>query len=179
MTSGPLLVATHDTPGGPFTLALGRNGVVAAGFTASEDDVRSLLPPALRDEAFERVEHTGPASDAVAAWSAGDVEAPMDVAVDVQGTDFQRRAWAELRRIPAGRPLTYAGFAAALGTKSARAAGRGCATNPVSLFVPCHRVVAADGSAHGFAWGLDVKRRLLAHEAAHAPGAEPRPATLF
>jgi methylated-DNA-[protein]-cysteine S-methyltransferase len=174
-----VLLATHDTPAGPFTFAAGPEGVLAAGFTTAADEVLAMMPARWRDQAVERVARVDAASDAVDAWSTGDVEAPLDVAVEVEGTTFQRRAWAELRRIPAGRPLTYGGLAAALGTRSARAAGQGCATNPTSLFVPCHRVVGADGSVRGFAWGLAVKERLLAHEAAHARGAAPRPPTLF
>lgn len=163
-----LLAAVHDTPAGPFTFVGTPAAVHASGFTASVDDVLALLPPRLRDEPIDKVARVDGPSDAVLAWCDGDVEAPLDVLVDVEGSEYQRRAWAELRRIPAGHPLTYGGLAAALGSASARAAGRGCATNPTSLFVPCHRVVRADGAAHGFAWGVAVKERALSHEAAHA-----------
>jgi methylated-DNA-[protein]-cysteine S-methyltransferase len=75
--------------------------------------------------------------------------------------------WAALRTIAPGRPLTYAGLAAASGRPAAvRAAGRGCATNRVALFVPCHRVVPASGGVGGFLWGAAVKEAMLAHEAA-------------
>lgn len=163
-----LLTAVHDTPAGPFTLISTGTAVCAAGFSASLEEVVILVPRRLRNEPIEEVAHVDGASDAVLAWCEGDVEAPLSVAVDVDGSPFQRRAWAELRRIPAGRPLTYGGLAAALGSASARAAGRGCATNPTSLFVPCHRVVRADGAAHGFAWGVPAKERALAHEVVHA-----------
>jgi methylated-DNA-[protein]-cysteine S-methyltransferase len=163
-----LLAAVHDTPAGPFTVVGTPAAVCASGFTASVDEVLALLPARRRNEPIDKVERLDGASDAVLAWCDGDVEAPLAVPLDVEGSAYQRRAWAELRRIRAGHPLTYGGLAAALGTAGARAAGRGCATNPTSLFVPCPRVVRADGTAHGFAWGVSVKERALAHEAAHA-----------
>jgi methylated-DNA-[protein]-cysteine S-methyltransferase len=80
---------------------------------------------------------------------------------------MQSAGWAALRGIAPGRPLTYAEFALALGQPSAvRAAASICARNAPALFVPCHRVLRSDGSLGGFAWGVDVKRELLAREAA-------------
>ena len=81
------------------------------------------------------------------------------------GTPFQRAAWAYLRTIPPGQTRTYGQQAAAIGMPTAaRAVGRANGANPVCLLVPCHRVVGADGSLTGFAYGLDRKRWLLAHE---------------
>ena len=80
---------------------------------------------------------------------------------------MQAAGWSALRGIQPGHPLTYSEFAAALGSPSAvRAAASICARNAPALFVPCHRVLRSDGSLGGFAWGLDVKRELLAREAA-------------
>jgi len=88
------------------------------------------------------------------------------VAVAQDGTALQQQGWAALRRIVPGAPLSYAGFADALGQPSAvRAAASICARNAPALFVPCHRVLRSDGTLGGFAWGLDVKRALLAREA--------------
>ena len=81
---------------------------------------------------------------------------------DVRATAFQRRVWDFLRKIPPGRKVRYAEIAEALGApKAARAVGRACATNPVALVVPCHRVVGKDGRLTGYRWGLERKRRLL------------------
>ena len=81
------------------------------------------------------------------------------------GTAMQLAGWDALRRIPPGAPLTYTGFAAELGAPTAvRAAASVCARNAVALFVPCHRVLRGDGTLGGFAWGSDVKRRLLSRE---------------
>jgi O-6-methylguanine DNA methyltransferase len=75
--------------------------------------------------------------------------------------------WEELRRIPYGSTRTYTEIAHALGKPTAiRAVARACATNPVSVVVPCHRVVRQDGSLAGYRWGIERKRRLLEHESA-------------
>ena len=80
------------------------------------------------------------------------------------GTAFQQRVWKALLRIPFGRTRSYGEIAREL-RSSARAVGRANSTNPVCLIVPCHRVIGADGSLTGFAFGEDLKRRLLEHEA--------------
>jgi methylated-DNA-[protein]-cysteine S-methyltransferase len=89
----------------------------------------------------------------------------FDVADDAPGTEWQRRVWAELRAIPFGKTITYAELARRAGRPAAiRAAGAANGRNPVSIVVPCHRVVGTDGTLHGYAGGLDVKRALLDHE---------------
>ena len=87
------------------------------------------------------------------------------VPLDIRGTVFQRRVWAELRRIPRGETRTYSQIARAIGAPAAvRAVGSACGANPVALVVPCHRAVRADGGLGGYAWGLPVKKRLLETE---------------
>jgi AraC family transcriptional regulator of adaptative response/methylated-DNA-[protein]-cysteine methyltransferase len=82
--------------------------------------------------------------------------------LDVRGTAFQQRVWRELQRIPRGETITYAELAARIGApKAVRAVGTACGANPVALVVPCHRVVRADGTLGGYAWGLDRKVSLL------------------
>lgn len=90
---------------------------------------------------------------------------PADIPVDIRGTAFQWRVWRALTQIPRGETRSYSEVAAAIGRPSAvRAVARACATNPISLVVPCHRVVGKDGSVTGYRWGVDVKRQLLAKE---------------
>ena len=87
--------------------------------------------------------------------------------LDVQATGFQTRVWEQLRAIPYGSVRTYGQIASALGRPTAaRAVGRACATNPVSLVIPCHRAVGEDGSLVGYRWGLERKRLLLERERA-------------
>ena len=92
----------------------------------------------------------------------------VELPLDVQATAFQRRVWQELQKIPLGATRTYTQVAKALGEpRSVRAVARACATNPVSIVVPCHRVIRTDGQLAGYRWGLQRKEKLLAREAAH------------
>lgn len=90
---------------------------------------------------------------------------PAAVPVDIRGTAFQWRVWRALTRIPIGKTRAYSEVAASIGRPtSTRAVARACATNPLSLVVPCHRVVGRDGSVTGYRWGTGVKAQLLAEE---------------
>jgi AraC family transcriptional regulator, regulatory protein of adaptative response / methylated-DNA-[protein]-cysteine methyltransferase len=92
-------------------------------------------------------------------------EPHLDLPTDVQATAFQRRVWEELRKIPYGATKTYTEVARAIGRPAAiRAVARACATNPVSVVVPCHRVVRQDGNLAGYRWGISRKRALLEKE---------------
>lgn len=91
----------------------------------------------------------------------------LHLPLDVRATGFQTRVWEQLRAIPYGSVRTYGQIASALGRPTAaRAVGRACATNPVSLVIPCHRAVGQDGSLVGYRWGLERKRLLLERERA-------------
>ncbi|MCA1554549.1 MAG: methylated-DNA--[protein]-cysteine S-methyltransferase, partial [Chloroflexi bacterium] len=85
--------------------------------------------------------------------------------LDVHATEFQRRVWQTLQTIPYGSTRTYAEVARALGNaKANRAVAHACATNPVSLVIPCHRVVRSDGGLGGYRWGVARKQKLLEQE---------------
>ena len=97
----------------------------------------------------------------------------VELPLDVQATAFQRRVWQELQKIPTGVTRTYTEVARALGKpNSVRAVARACATNPVSIVVPCHRVIRADGQLAGYRWGLKRKQELLQREGAQRRGAQ-------
>ena len=90
----------------------------------------------------------------------------LDLPLDVQTTAFQSRVYEALRAIPYGSTRSYSQVAQAIGQPTAaRAVAHACATNPVSLVIPCHRVVRDDGSLGGYRWGLERKRSLLTQEA--------------
>lgn len=91
----------------------------------------------------------------------------FDLPLEPAGTEFQRRVWAELKKIPYGQTLSYREIAGKIeNEKAVRAVGTANGRNPLSLVIPCHRVIAADGTLGGYAGGLDVKKRLLELEGA-------------
>ncbi len=102
---------------------------------------------------------------ALAAFFAGELESIATLRVDTNGTAFQRRVWAALRRIPAGCTSSYGELATSIGAPSAcRAVGLANGANPIAIVVPCHRVIGADGTLTGYGGGLARKRWLLDHE---------------
>jgi methylated-DNA-[protein]-cysteine S-methyltransferase len=110
--------------------------------------------------------------DALDAFFAGDLGAIDAITVRTNGSEFQRRVWAALRRIPAGATTSYGELAAAIGAPTAsRAVGLANGSNPIAIVVPCHRVIGADGTLTGYGGGLERKRWLLEHERRHAGAA--------
>ena len=91
----------------------------------------------------------------------------LDIPLDVRGSGFRRRVWNALAAIPRGATRSYADVARSIGMpRAARAVAGACAANPVAVAVPCHRVVASDGSLAGYRWGVERKRMLLDREGA-------------
>jgi AraC family transcriptional regulator of adaptative response/methylated-DNA-[protein]-cysteine methyltransferase len=134
-------------------------------------DAETKLVQELRDE-YPRAE-IAPAADSFERWVKEIVQRVegkpprVELPLDLQATAFQRRVWQELQRIPRGTTRTYSQVAEALGNpKAVRAVARACATNPVSIVVPCHRVIREDGNLAGYRWGLSRKEQLLAQERA-------------
>ena len=102
------------------------------------------------------------------AYFAGELR-DFDLPLDMQGTGFQKRVWAELLNIPYGETCSYRDIAGLLGTpKAVRAVGAANGRNPVPIMVPCHRVIGAGGSLTGYGGGLPLKRFLLDLEARHS-----------
>ncbi|WP_194409231.1 methylated-DNA--[protein]-cysteine S-methyltransferase [Microbacterium cremeum] len=161
-------IQTLDTPDGAFTLLADDAGrVLASGWTDDADRIVGRLRPADRPATVRGIPaHETDAAAAVVAYYEGETGAIDRIPVLQHGTTMQRAGWEALRRIAPGRPLTYAEFAAELGSPHAvRAAASICARNAPALFVPCHRVLRTGGALGGFAWGLEVKQSLLAREA--------------
>jgi methylated-DNA-[protein]-cysteine S-methyltransferase len=117
---------------------------------------------------------SGAIADALRDYLAGRLAAIDGIEVETGGTEFQRRVWRELRRIPVGTTLPYRELAERIGSPDAvRAVGLANGANPVGVVVPCHRVIGSDGSLTGYAGGLERKRWLLAHEGAIATASLP------
>jgi AraC family transcriptional regulator of adaptative response/methylated-DNA-[protein]-cysteine methyltransferase len=123
-----------------------------------EQELRQEFPAAeIRRSDDQLMDHR----DAIGKYLATGKPHP-DLPLDVQATAFQSRVWQVLRDIPAGRTRTYSDIALELGNVDlTRAVARACATNPVSIVVPCHRVVQRSGNLAGYRWGLQRKRALL------------------
>jgi AraC family transcriptional regulator of adaptative response/methylated-DNA-[protein]-cysteine methyltransferase len=146
-------------------------------FAALDDDPK-VLTTALRDR-FPGAE-VGPsdraleaAADAIVAMIEHErgtkIPRTAGITLDLRGTPFQRKVWAALQEIPAGTTVTYSDIAKRIGTpRAVRAVGTACGQNPVSIAVPCHRVLRGDGSLGGYRWGLERKRALLDRERARA-----------
>jgi methylated-DNA-[protein]-cysteine S-methyltransferase len=157
--------ATITTPAGPFTIVADDDSVLASGWTADPADLLDLIHPSRRPPIVSPRRDLGPFTAAARAYHDGDVAAIDDIPVIQTSGPFLMHAWAILRSVPAGRPITYAAFARECGNPAAvRAVAGACARNAVALFVPCHRVLRTGGALGGFRWGLDMKRWLLDHE---------------
>lgn len=99
----------------------------------------------------------------------------FNIPLHIEGTDFQRRVWKELQKIPYGQAISYLELARRLGDeKCIRAAARANGANPISIIIPCHRVIGSDGSLVGYGGGLDMKEYLLRLEGV-LPKAPPQP----
>ena len=164
--------------GDGFLLAAGDRGFCALYLGA--DPARLLAE--LRDEfpaaaCAEDATGLAPWREIVARHLQGET-ALLELPLEIRATAFQIRVWSELRRIPRGETRSYGQIAAAIGAPhAARAVGAACGRNPVSVVVPCHRAVGADGSLSGYRWGLEGKRRLLEIEAAATAATAARAGT--
>lgn len=146
----------YSSPLGEILLAANDNGLTGLWFYGAkyfaadmEDERTEKLTPVLRQ--------TLRWLDIYFSGSEPDFMPPLEL----HGSDFRRRVWAELAKIPYGETVTYGEIAKKLGVKSAQAVGGAVGHNPVSIIVPCHRVLGADGSLTGYAGGTDKKARLL------------------
>jgi AraC family transcriptional regulator of adaptative response/methylated-DNA-[protein]-cysteine methyltransferase len=158
-------IAHADSAMGPLLVGATEKGVCFIGFAeppeALEGDLRARFPKARIEAAGAALAET---VRAVAAFIA-EPAAALSLPLDLRGTAFQRQVWEALRRIPPGETRTYGGLAAEIGNPAAvRAVARACARNPVSLAVPCHRVVGRDGDLTGYRWGVPRKKALLEGE---------------
>jgi AraC family transcriptional regulator of adaptative response/methylated-DNA-[protein]-cysteine methyltransferase len=158
-----------DSPLGRMLVAATEKGICAIQFAGSEGELHEGLkrefPFATRRRDDEAM---GPWTRALLRQMEGQkLEAALPL--DIRATAFQRRVWTKLRAIPFGSTRSYSQIAKALGKPEARrAVARACATNPVAVAIPCHRVVREDGGMGGYRWGVDRKQALLAMEKAAA-----------
>ena len=155
---------TISTPSGEFTIVVDDDGaVLTSGWTP---DAPPLMARAGLLGTPQVVRDVGVSQRAAQRYFAGELAAIDEVIVNQSSSAFIERCWNELRGIAPGGAATYSDLASAGGNSAAvRAAANACARNQCGLFVPCHRIRRKDGGLGGFAWGVDVKRWLLDHEA--------------
>lgn len=148
-----------DSPIGPITITASPRGITAVAFaTAHASDAHHPVAAAFAADAARQLTEYFSST-----------RADFDLPLAPEGTPFQHRVWTCLRSIPHGETRAYADVARALGHPDAsRAVGAANAANPIAIIIPCHRVIAADGTLHGYAGGLHRKRWLLDHELALA-----------
>lgn len=162
-------VAVAASPIGTVLIAASDRGICSVSIGADEQvlrrDLRAEFPNADLSDMPRR------SSGALRGWIAYVMDvlrgrAPTGVVpLAPRGSDFQLQVWELLRRIPSGQTRTYAELARDLGRPSAaRAVARACATNPLAVLIPCHRVIRGDGDLAGYRWGIERKRRLLERE---------------
>jgi AraC family transcriptional regulator of adaptative response/methylated-DNA-[protein]-cysteine methyltransferase len=161
--------AIAPSPIGQMLIAATERGICSVQFgnssVALEHELRAEYPQA---EIARSDDKLAGQIKAVRAIIQGNSTKPLSL--DVPATAFQRRVWEELQLIPRGTTKSYSKIAADIGhPKAARAVARACATNPVAVIIPCHRVVREDGVTGGYRWGMDRKKKLLALEAARNP----------
>ncbi len=167
-----ILTDRIEAPPGPMVL-LARDGVlICLEFDDQPERIARELAPRFGN--YELIATANPFgfTEKLRAYFAGDLNVIDGIPTDGGGTAFQRRVWAELRRIPCGTTISYGELARRLGDpKATRAVGLANGRNPVSIVVPCHRVIGADGSLTGYGGGVERKKWLLAHEGVHMSGA--------
>jgi methylated-DNA-[protein]-cysteine S-methyltransferase len=157
-----LFTDTFRTPFGDFSIAVTESGALAATTFGHRAALQTRAPA--KCHLIDATSLGRGVREQILAYFAGE-RRDFNLALAPDGTEFQQSVWAALQQIPFGETRTYGQLATQLGNPAAsRAVGRANATNPICLIVPCHRVIGADGSLTGFAFGEDLKRRLLEHE---------------
>lgn len=173
----PLGVDRLDTPIGAVLLVTDAEGVLCAlDWEDHESRMRELFR--LQHGAVILREGRVPRgiSAALSAYFKGDFTSLGAVKWRLAGTTFQRKVWTALARIPPGKTMSYGALAAQLGMPRAmRAVGHANGANPISIVIPCHRLIGADGSLVKYGSGLERKRWLLAHEGVTFAGQRPAP----
>jgi methylated-DNA-[protein]-cysteine S-methyltransferase len=154
------------TPVGTLHLVADEHVLLGANFSGF-DSLMQSIDAKFGEEDFAKVKNIPVISDLISDYFDGDVEAINAIAVRQPGASFSQVAWKAMRKVKAGKTLSYADLADRAGSPAAvRAAGSACAKNAIVIVVPCHRIVKTGGALGNYAYGLDVKEWLLRHEGA-------------
>ncbi len=160
--------ANFSSPAGRVHTLAGETGLAALYFDSQVGDMERRFPSASRSPGrgnFWLLQ----AEAFVACYFAGDLDFFPEIPLELHGTPSRIEVWNALGEIPPGRTTTYGELARRIGKpKAARAVGAAVGANPISLIIPCHRVIGASGDLTGYAGGLEVKKFLLEHERTHS-----------
>ena len=164
-----LWLSRLDSPIGTVLIVSDGAALRALDFLDYEARMQLLLRRHYGECELKPTDDPGAIGKAVQAYFDGDLAALGGLPVQTAGTAFQRSVWAELRRIPPGATISYGRLAERVGqAKASRAVGMANGANPVSIVVPCHRVIGADAKLTGYGGGLHRKKWLIDHERRHA-----------
>ena len=162
----PLFLTSHKTPIGTLNL-IAREDVLLAANLSTISAAKASLDEADRMRGFKEVKTIPVISDLLNDYFDGDLSALNAIKVRQPGAPFSQAAWKAMRRIKAGKTMSYADLADGAGSPAAvRAVGSACAKNAIVLVVPCHRIVKTGGALGNYAYGLNKKEWLLRFEAA-------------
>ncbi len=162
----PLFLASHKTPVGTLNL-IAHEDVLLAANLSNMSEAKTSLDEEDRTLGFREVKSIPVISDLINDYFDGDLSALNAIKVRQPGAPFSQAAWKAMRRVKAGKTMSYADLADRAGSPAAvRAAGSACAKNAIVLVVPCHRIVKTGGALGNYAYGLNKKEWLLRFEAA-------------
>jgi methylated-DNA-[protein]-cysteine S-methyltransferase len=162
----PLLLTSHKTPVGTLNL-IAREDVLLAANLSTISAAKASLDEDDRAQGIKEIKTIPVISDLINDYFDGDLSALNAIKVRQLGAPFSQAAWKAMRRVKAGKTLSYADLAERAGSPAAvRAAGSACAKNAIVLVVPCHRIVKTGGALGNYAYGLSKKEWLLRFEAA-------------
>ena len=160
-----ITLATLASPIGPLTLAARDERVCLLHFGPETRAIRTWLTRWYPDHDIAKDAVPAGAATALASYFRGDVHVLDRIAVEMNGTPFQRRVWEALRRVRAGTTVAYSDIARTIRAPAAvRAVGAANGANPVAVIVPCHRIIGSTGTLTGYGGGLERKEWLLRHE---------------
>ena len=162
----PLFLTSHKTPIGTLNL-IARENVLLAANLSTVSALKASLDEVDRAHGFKEVKSIPVISDLIADYFDGNLNAIDAIKVRQPGAPFSQAAWKAMRRVKAGKTMSYAELADRAGSPAAvRAAGSACAKNAIVLVIPCHRIVKTGGALGNYAYGLNKKDWLLRFEAA-------------
>ncbi len=161
---GDLVFAWGKSSLGDFIAVTSEHGLVAFEFASSSGNTVGELQA--RFPNTDLTEHPAAMAETIGALArlVDHPDRDPGIPLDIRGTDYEKKVWSLLRRIPPGTTTSYSAIAAQMGTRDARDVTAAIAANTLAILIPCHRVVKKDGSLSGYRWGSKRKRTLLERE---------------